>query len=260
MLIKRINSFLNLFGAHLKRIGRNHDTVISDIIENTAISKTNLTIIDCGAHNGSSIERFRKIYGAGANIFAFEPSDLYVDLKERFEDDKTTICNIALSDRNALIDFYQHNSSTGSSSVEKVYKGSKFSARRGLDNPDNISKIKVSSMTLDKFSRENNINHIHHLKVDVQGHEENVLKGSEFLLSKQNIDVIEIEVIVGQAYETSASIYDIEKHLIPNGYKLVSLSPDGRFYNMEPHDIFKNPELQFDLIYCSENIFKSIIA
>jgi FkbM family methyltransferase len=259
-MIIKINSFLNLFGVHLKRIVRNHDTVINDIIAKTAIPEMNLNIIDCGAHNGSSIERFRKIYGTGANIFAFEPSDLHADLIERFEDDKTKICNIALSDRNALIDFYQHNSSTGSSSVEKVDTGSNFSVRRGLNNPDNVSKIKVTSMTLDKFSKENNINHIHHLKVDVQGHEENVLKGSEFLLSKQNIDVIEIEVIVGQAYETSASIYDIEKHLIPKGYKLVSLSPDGRFYNMEPHDIFKNPELQFDLIYCSEKIYKSITS
>ena len=260
MLTKKINSFLNLFGVHLKRIGRNHDTVISDIIEKSAILEMNLTIIDCGAHNGSSIERFRKIYGTGANIFAFEPSNLYFDLIERFEDENTKICNIALSDRNALIDFYQHNSSTGSSSIEKVYKGSTFSVRRGLDNPENVSKIKVTSMTLDKFSSEKNINHIHHLKIDVQGHEENVLRGSKFLLSKQKIDIIEVEVIVGQAYEISASIYDIEKYLIPNGYKLVSLSPDGRFYNLEPHDIFKNPELQFDLIYCSENIYKSITS
>ena len=152
MLIKKINRFLNFFSIHLKRIGRNHDTVINDIIEKSAISELNLTIIDCGAHNGSSIERFRRIYGTGANIFAFEPSNLYFDLIERFEDENTKICNIALSDQNALIDFYQHNSSTGSSSAEKVYKGSKFSARRGLDNPENVSKVKVMSMTLDKFS------------------------------------------------------------------------------------------------------------
>ena len=113
MLIKKINRFLNFFSIHLKRIGRNHDTVINDIIEKSAISELNLTIIDCGAHNGSSIERFRRIYGTGANIFAFEPSNLYFDLIERFEDENTKICNIALSDQNALIDFYQHNSSTG---------------------------------------------------------------------------------------------------------------------------------------------------
>ena len=53
MLIKKINRF-QIFSIHLKRIGRNHDTVINDIIEKSAISELNLTIIDCGAHNGSS--------------------------------------------------------------------------------------------------------------------------------------------------------------------------------------------------------------
>ena len=46
-----------------------------------------------------------RIYGTGANIFAFEPSNLYFDLIERFEMKIAKICNIAPSDQNALIDF-----------------------------------------------------------------------------------------------------------------------------------------------------------
>ena len=66
-------------------------------------------------------------------------------------------------------------------------------------------------------------------------------------------------MIIGNSYDANTSFFEVEKNLIPFGYKLVSISPDGRFYNLESHDILTNPELQFDLIYCSQKFRKKFL-
>ena len=81
-----------------------------------------------------------------------------------------------------------------------------------------------------------------------------MLEGAKELLSKQKIDIIEVELIIGK-YVGSIHFLFIERYLIINRYWLVALSPDGRFYNLN-RTILCLIELQFDLIYCSENFIK----
>lgn len=129
-----------------------------------------------------------------------------------------------------------HETSSGSSSIESVNTKSIFAKRRNLEN--NITKSQVQGISLDRFSQYNKINQIDLLKIDVQGHEKEVLEGAVKLIKKKIINVIEIEVIIGEAYMKKVNFYDIEQFLIPYNYRLVALSPDGRFYNLQPHDIF----------------------
>ena len=124
---------------------------------------------------------------------------------------------------------------------------------------DDTVMFETETVSLDEFCKGVSVDRIHHLKIDVQGHEPSVLAGSQKLLAKQRINIIEVELIVGQAYEEQRSFLDLEKYLIKNKYRLVALSPDGRFYNMEPHDVMQNPELQFDIMYCSEKFYENII-
>lgn len=251
--------FFNRLGVHVSRIGRNHDTLIRAINEYNE-KDNELTIFDVGAHNGSSIERFKSLYkGKIFNIYAFEPSFLYEHLNKKYADDKTKIFKKAISDKSGKQTFYQHASATGSSGLEKIMLSSYFARRRQIVNVEDIEAVETETVSLDQFCDWAGVDRVHHLKIDVQGHESSVLAGSKYLLSKQKIDIIEVELIIGQAYEGEHSFFDIEQHLISNRYRLVALSPDGRFYNLEPHDIMLNPELQFDLIYCSEKFYKNII-
>jgi hypothetical protein len=72
------------------------------------------------------------------------------------------------------------------------------------------------------------------------------------------VDVLEIEVILANVYKRKTSFFAIEKFLESTGYRLIALSPDGRFSSGLPFDIITNPELQFDAIYISNEIFKKI--
>jgi FkbM family methyltransferase len=254
-LAKTINTnVLNKLGFHLKKIGRNHDTVIA-LLNKLNESANGKIVFDVGAHVGTSIERFRALYGKDAVIYAFEPSKLYASLSERYADKSTKVIDLGLSNKTGVQTFYELSESTGSSSFEKIDDLSAFARRREIATSHQLSKMCVRTSTIDQFCIENEISQISHLKIDVQGHEPQVLEGATQLLSTQSIDIVELEVIVGRAYKCQSSFMNVEKYLIPAGYRLISLSPDGRGYNMEPHDVILNPELQFDLIYCSNKFY-----
>lgn len=236
----------------LKKLDRNHDTIINEILK-----KTNPILFDIGANLGQTIDRFESLFSK-PKIFSFEPTpSLFNSLNEKYDKRKNIhLSDYAITNEEKTVSFNIHETSSGSSSIENVISDSRFAKRRNLEN--NITKVNVKGISLDKFCRENKVNHIDLLKIDVQGHEKEVLEGATELIKNQKINIIEIEVIIGEAYVKKVNFYDIEQYLIPNNYRLVALSPDGRFYNLQPHDIFLNEELQFDCIYVAENYLKSL--
>ena len=54
-------------------------------------------------------------------------------------------------------------------------------------------KEEVRLSTVDLFCKENNIPHIHFLKIDVEGHELKVLKGAEGMIGSGAVDLIQFE-------------------------------------------------------------------
>ena len=97
---------------------------------------------------------------------------------------------------------------------------------------------------IDKFTKLAD-NRIHLLKMDTQGHESQVLEGATKLLSDplRRPLLIESEVILGAMYESNLSFFDIEKYLIPHGYKLIAIVRGG--------NILDNPFLNVDVLYAS---------
>jgi len=77
---------------------------------------------------------------------------------------------------------------------------------------------------LDEYAQENSIDRITLLKIDTEGHELEVLKGAQSLLSKGAIDLIQIEFnemnIVSRVF-----FRDNQKLLV--GYKAYRLLPTG---------------------------------
>ena len=86
------------------------------------------------------------------------------------------------------------------------------------------------------------------MKIDVQGYESKVLKGATNLLKSSKIDIIELEIHQDEIYETTLNMYDLEQYLIPNKYKLFSISNGG---SLMFHDTFK-----YEVIYISNNIYQ----
>jgi hypothetical protein len=104
---------------------------------------------------------------------------------------------------------------------------------------------------LDSYIQENNILSINLLKIDTQGHEDEVLKGAKKALEQGIINVIETELIIGNPYVKSLQIYDLEQILIPAGYQLYGIDKQG--------DLLKTPSWCFNLIYIHEKNIKITI-
>ena len=102
----------------------------------------------------------------------------------------------------------------------------------------------IDVVSLDDYCLKNKISKINLLKIDTQGSEAEVLLGAKNFLSNQLIDIIELECIFGIAHQNANSLYDIEKTLNTNNYKLIAIEKGGNilsFSNYQTTDLTKPP-------------------
>lgn len=86
----------------------------------------------------------------------------------------------------------------------------------------------VSSLTLDDFCKNNNINHIDILKIDVEGHELKVLKGLSNMLDQQKVNHLFVEINEGNLRITGTSASELCSFLHGCGYHSYSIKTGAR--------------------------------
>ena len=235
---------------------RNFDAILRELFA----ADLPKVIFDVGGHNGSSIQRFKKVFSHLPKIYSFEANpDLAVALNTKYaEDADVIICGKAVSEYDGVkVTFNIHDVSTGSSSLLKVNKHREFAKRRNLDF-NTIHPIKVDCINLDSYTNRMGIPFINLLKIDTQGSELSVLKGAKNLLQNNSIGVIEFELIAMDAYETSIGAFEVLSFLDSYGYKLLAFSNDSRSSNTGFSDILANHELQMDLIFVSSGLYANL--
>jgi FkbM family methyltransferase len=182
---KIIQKIIGVFGYKLLKQDRNFDSIHKNIFDTIYPPSSELIFFDIGAHKGESIDRFLGLSNNRARIYSFEAAKpLYKELARKYaEYSNVKILNLALGAKNGKLRFNFHTKSTGSSSVLKYVENTRFSERRNLSG--NVKTYSVKSIRLDSFILSNpNITKINLLKIDVQGFEENVLKGMAWILKK----------------------------------------------------------------------------
>ena len=188
----------------------------------------NPTIIDVGANKGQTIVFFKKIFPR-LKIFAFEPSETYKFLEKKYHNDKNIkLSNVAIDKKKGKKKFYYHKfksyNTSGLSGFYKINKDSKDHIRLKSSERNKILKeinfsYSVNCMSLDDiFKKKINIDL---LKIDTQGNELNVLKGSKKLL--KNIKFIKLELMLYDYYEKSYSISDIDLFLKKYNFKIFNI-------------------------------------
>jgi FkbM family methyltransferase len=186
--------------------------------------KQNAVIFDVGANIGLYSLSYAILY-QNANIFSFEPHpntfsklqtsiNLNKDLKTRIK-----IFNIGLSNRNGFLDISIPTSSQHPRyDPEKNILDSELCSIHG----EGDHKIKCSFETLDNFCHHNGIKKIDFIKIDVEGHEYEVLEGAEKSIeSTKPIICIEYNEIT-----RTLSNYDnesFEKFFRDRGYTIYGL-------------------------------------
>jgi FkbM family methyltransferase len=129
------------------------------------------TVVDVGAFIGTHTLAFAKHVGHGGQVYAFEPHPVAFGLLrlnvEQNDLSNVKLFNVALSDYTGTINLHKSN-------LADTDSPGSFSLLTEVDVAAESSGVAVDIMTLDQFD----IDRCHLMKVDVEGMELNVLKGS----------------------------------------------------------------------------------
>ena len=190
-------------------------------------------IFDIGSNNGEYSLLFSKIYPK-AKIYAFEPNPKLIKISEKklSKLKHVKIIKSAVGNFNKVINFnIDNNSSLTSSLAKKNKKSSTYKVKKFLYGENNIKRKKTKLIKLDSYIENKNSPDL--LKIDVEGYEEEVLKGAQNNLKK--IKLIMIEFHFDKFYK-GYSTNRLHKFLIKNNFQHIKsikfpiLNWEDRFY------------------------------
>ena len=174
-----------------------------------------IVIFDVGSHTGKTINMYRSTF-PNSQIFAFEPTESsYKKLINQFYNDtKINVSLLGLSNKKENMTFYLSESDNLNSFKKPNQRAWGFEKKE---------TAVVETNTLDNICAINNIRNIDILKLDVQGSELDVLKGSHSFLSASKIGLIYVEWQVVPLYKEHSRYYQIGEYLGQYGYELFNL-------------------------------------
>ena len=231
MIIEKLLMFLER-NIHQKRI--------SKFLQNRSIK----TIIDVGAHKGEFAQNALQIESVN-KIIAFEPQKkIFSLLKEKFSDnDKVVLNNFALSEK-VEKRIMKINKMTATSTLNHEINDDslyfKFKSFLLYQKNSIIDEEEIDTTTFDAFFNEEIFNENTLLKIDTEGYEMHVLKGSEQKIKE--IKYILIENQFSKIYK-NVNFKDCHDFLRKKNFKLLkrfrfpTLHYEDRLYINEHKDI-----------------------
>ena len=221
---KIIKKFINRLGYNISRINKKYENINLDELLSKKINNFNPIVFDVGGNKGQSIEKFKKILNDPI-IHSFEPNKAVFDIMySQFEKDEKVFCNnFALGNKNEDKDFNITEKTGKSSFYDQNTSKNWMESRNKRYTTYVTSKQAVKILTIDNYGNEKGINEIDLLKMDTQGYEEKILEGSLNSLKNNKIKFVIAEIIFNDYYDKYFLFSDIEKHLVPNNFRLVGI-------------------------------------
>ena len=231
MIIEKLLMFLER-NIHQKRI--------SKFLQNRSIK----TIIDVGAHKGEFAQKALQMESVN-KIIAFEPQKkIFNLLKEKFSDnDKVVLNNFALSEK-VEKRIMKINKMTATSTLNHEINDNslyfKFKSFLLYQKNSIIDEEEIDTTTFDTFFNEEIFNENTLLKIDTEGYEMHVLKGSEQKIKE--VKYILIENQFSKMYK-NVNFKDCHDFLRKKNFKLLkrfrfpTLHYEDRLYINEHKDI-----------------------
>lgn len=215
---------LSLYGMHIGRGGSKDDSgegVAIQYVAGKLKDEPLLTVFDVGANVGTYSILLNNVLGDKARIFSFEPSQKTF---QKLQDNTKHIAgiqayNFGMGSENASLTLFSNKDESGLASVY----------HRKLDhlNIDMNKTEAIEIRTVDGFCQNNNINHIHFLKIDVEGHEMKVLEGAKQLIAAKGIDFIQFEF--GGCNIDSRTYFQDFFYLLKDNYSIYRIVRNGLF-------------------------------
>jgi len=200
--------------------------------------KSGMVIFDVGANIGDFTGQALSLE-KDLEVHCFEPvKSTYSLLMERFSsppsEARLVINRVGLGDRQGEDSMKIYGECCGANSLYE--RRSSIAAHPSFVTS---KEERVTFTTLDAYVKESGIDHIDLMKIDVEGHELKVLKGSVVSLATGIISCIQFEY-GGTFQDSGARLEDVFALLQGNGYVLYRLLPFGRIPVRSFHSRLEN--------------------
>ena len=183
--------------------------LLKDVLPNCAV------VFDVGANVGDWAELALGINPA-INMHCFEPSAVtYQTLKTRGLVGKLVLNNLGLGSIQEDRTLHVFSDGAGTNSVYR---------REGINAVQSKTE-QISLTTLDAYCQQAQVRQIDLLKLDVEGHELDVLKGAQAMLAQGQIKRIQFEY-GGTYIDARILLKDLFDLLLPFSYRLYKIYPN----------------------------------
>lgn len=211
------------------------------------LQKDNPVVLEIGASCGGDTLKFLKEF-PNIQLYCFEPDPRCIEIhRKRIKDERCKLYEIAISDLDGQVEFYQSGGQKPNINLSHDWLASS-SIKKPKEHLNKCSwctfenKIAVQTCRLDTWAKENEIEEIDFIWADVQGAEENLIKGGFKTLSHTKYFYTEFDN--DEMYEGQLNLNQI-KALLPS-FK------DIEYY--QNNVLFKNTELPKSMFESTEKI------
>jgi FkbM family methyltransferase len=190
------------------------------------------TILDIGAFHGNWTISMKQIYN-DSKYYLFEAID-YLELSRFNNDDNIEVFNVLLNDKKEEVNWYEMRNTGDSIFKEKTHHFT------------NCKSIKRETMDLNTYILQNNIlldSKNIFIKIDCQGAEMPILKGSTLLFEKTDFILLEMPFF-GQYNEGVPSFLEHILYMDSIGFIV---------YDMLENHYINNFNMQVDLLFINKN-------
>ena len=205
---KSIRKLLNVFGYEIVKLSDH----ISYAKKDSWLQKLHInTIIDIGANEGQFVNNISRIL-PGRKIYSFEPiKHCYNQLLKKTSQHNVTAYNYAVGDVNTDAEINISGNYVSSSLLKMEDLHIAMYPKSEYVKKEQIRVVRLDDILKDEGLKDNIL-----IKIDVQGFEEQVLKGGRNTIDKAHAVIIEIAL--KPLYENQWRFDDVYQYFIGKGF------------------------------------------
>ena len=140
-------------------------------------------MFDVGANNGQYLGQSLIILPGKTSFYCFEPSSIAFEKLQK----------VAAGHSNVSLLKFGVGESPGKMTLRFPVSGSVLASLHVFNDLENSKSEEIEIVTIDTFCAQNNIERIHFLKMDIEGHEVAALKGAKQMIADGKINMIQFE-------------------------------------------------------------------
>lgn len=182
------------------------------------ITREGAVIFDVGANIGKWTESIRESIGSDCRIYQFEPTKKCYEVLEKSPLKNIKLIKAAVGDEAGTTKIY---TSDQASSISSLYVRRDSYFQSGATTEEEISIV-----TLDDIIRDEGIEIVDFMKMDIEGHEYAALKGAGKSLEEGKIKALTFE-FGSPNINSHTYFHDFWDLLTPLGYALYRICPGG---------------------------------